>query len=305
MVSDVPTAEDFRVYGLRFLNLGWATALTIALELVDAHQWGGDVDQEIREDFVRAAEPELGTALALVEQGVEFLLKSRIAEISPWLLLSRNPEGWPRRCDKEDTPFAEFHTMDAQDLVRVHDTVCRTRLCEEFVATFKELRRKRNAMMHTVDRRVKSSITEIIEAVLLAAHTLAGDQRWTRHRREFMEKDRDSALNIDWLDYRFAREFAAVLAQLPRSTVERYVGLPNGPRVYLCPLCRHSNPDAGELECRSAVLEPNEPMSTRVRCCVCEEPQAVLRRQCVHSECKGNVIDADWDECLTCGRRQS
>jgi hypothetical protein len=294
MITDVPAADDFLAYGLRFLNLGWQNALTVALELVDAHEWGGDVDEELREEFVRAAEPELGTALALVEQGVEFLLKGRIAAVSPWLLLSRDPDGWPRRSDKEDTPFAEFHTIDAQDLVRVHDTACKVRLPDEFVTIFKDLRRKRNAMTHTVDRRVKASITEIIEAVLFASHTLAGERSWATHRRQFMENDRDSKLNVDAVHYRFAREFAAVLAQLPPSMSERFIGLPNGPRIYLCPQCRHSYSDAGELECRSAVLEPNKPSSVTIRCYVCGEVQAVVRQRCVHhSDCKGNVIDLE------------
>jgi hypothetical protein len=82
------------------------------------------------------------------------------------------------------------------------------------------------------------------------------------------------------------------------------MGLPNGPRLYLCPECGNSYRDAGHLECRSAVLEPNTPSSVTVHCHVCDAKPTVARKPCLHATCKGNVIDPEWDQCLTCGLSQ-
>jgi len=300
MVIDVPTADDFRAYGLRYLNLGWGAALRIAIEIIDLQEY--DSDKVLKSDFIKAAEPELATALSLVEQGVEFLLKSRIATVSPWLLISRNPDGWPRRCDKEDVPFAEFHILDAQDLVKVHDTVAAVQLPGEFTEMFRELRRKRNAMMHTVDPRIKASIAEIMEHVLLNVEILSAAHSWPEEREKFLATTRDSTVDADLTGFQLAREFGAVIEHLPSRLLKRFLGFSKKRRSYLCPICSNAHSDA-ELECRSAVLEPNTPDSISVYCFVCRQTSAVTREPCTADDCKGNVIDVMRRECLTCGAR--
>jgi len=41
-----------------------------------------------------AAERELANAIAIAHQGVEFLLKGRIALVSPYLLIVQDPKHW-------------------------------------------------------------------------------------------------------------------------------------------------------------------------------------------------------------------
>ena len=131
MVTDIPTPSDFHEYGLRYLNLGWGLALQVVLNFAEAEDCGYDVDPEIKADFWEAAEPEFASALMLLEQGIEFLIKGKIAEVSPWLLLSRDPDSWPGRYSKENIEFSSFHTLDAQDLLKVHDTFVAKRLPTE------------------------------------------------------------------------------------------------------------------------------------------------------------------------------
>lgn len=302
MVTDIPTADDFRTYGLRYLNLGWDTAVNVALEIVDMREHSSDY--EFEEEFKKAAEPELATALTLVEQGIEFLLKGRIASVSPWLLLSRDADKWPRRCDHQDTPFAEFHTLNAQDLVKVHDTVYAVRLPAQFAQVFRELRRQRNAMMHTIDPRVRASITEIFENVLEAAEVLLTPLTWPNERETFLRTARVGVFGSDDVEFQLAREFVAVRAQLQPAAIERFFGLSRDRRTYVCPVCRHASKYV-VIEPSSAVLEPNTPESTQVYCFVCRKTSDVIRLKCVAvNDCKGNVIDVDWDECLMCCRPQ-
>ena len=106
------------------------------------------------DEYWASAQKPLSVALALVQQGTELLLKSRIIEVSPFLIFKGDPSLWPSGCDKQEISFSEFKTIDAQDLIRVHDTVVTSRLTEEFKNRYENLRRKRNTIMHTVDKNV-------------------------------------------------------------------------------------------------------------------------------------------------------
>lgn len=303
MVTNIPSASDFRVYGLRYLNLAWEQSIAIVWENSEMATTD-PTEPELQEDLMKAAQPELGTALTLVQQGAEFLLKSKIAEVSPWLLLSRDPNGWPRRCEQEDTAFADFHVLDAQDLVKVYNTFCTPKLSEEFTQSFRTLRLTRNAIMHTVDRRIQPSLIAILEHILLFTETLEKPHAWPKLRLEFLATTRYAMIDGDAPNQLIAREFVQVTRLLDPSIMERYFGFSRKGRKYLCTICCHAS-EYEYLECRTAVLTPNTPVSTQLTCFVCGQNETVVRQRCIVSECKGNVIDPEWDECLTCGSTQT
>jgi hypothetical protein len=304
MVTEIPTPSDFRNYGLRYVNLGWGMALGVVLELGESEDWGYDVEPDVKADFLKAAEPEFATALTLIEQGIEFLIKARIAEVSPWLLISRDADGWPRRCDKEYIEFSAFHTIDAQDILKVHNTFMPNRLPEEFATAFDALRKKRNAMMHTVDLKLRASAVEIVQNVLLSAEHLIGPHKWSEEREAFLEESRNSVFDSDLAALFLAREFNAVVSLLERKELIRFFDFDKRQRIYSCPVCSHAYKDA-EFYSRTAQLRPNTPKSTTLYCFVCRNTSTVERRSCTDDGCKGNVISEDYDECLTCNGRQS
>lgn len=299
MVIDVPSPEDFRSYGLRYVNLGWGMALEVILDYSNAKNWGFDFEPEVEEGFWKSAEPEFSTALTLIEQGIEFLIKEKIAEISPWLLLSHGPDRWPKRSDKEDVAFSSFRTLDAQDLLKVHDTFAKDRLSVEFAQAFDELRRKRNAMMHTVDLKLKATASEIIRNVLLSVDNLLGEKQWPAARHSFLEQSRDSQIEWEMAHYQLAREFSAAIALLEPAELRRFFGFEKRQRAYSCPECSTAMKHA-HFACNTAQLRPNNPTSTKVFCFVCRAEYEVERRPCELPKCKGNVIYSDQDYCLTC-----
>ena len=299
MIRDIPNSADFRNFGLRYLNLGWGMALEVLLHYSDAKDWGFDFEPDLEQGFWESADPEFATALTLIEQGVEFLIKARIAEISPWLLISRNPDSWPRRCDKEDVVFSLFRTLDAQDLLKVHDTISSNRLPEEFAIAFDDLRRKRNTMMHTVDLKLRASAVEIITNVLLSVDHLIGPKKWPEERQVFLEVSRNSQISWNMAGYQLAREFSATVALLKAGDLRRFFGFEKKQRAYFCPECSLADRDA-PVKCKTAQLKPNTPESTEIYCFVCRKTSQIERRACDSSECKGNVICPDWDYCLTC-----
>lgn len=299
MVLEVPTSTEFRDHGVDYLNIGWGTVVEILINLEDAGDYRDAKDlDEITPGFWSAAERELATALSLVEQGAEFLLKSRICEVSPWLLVTRNPSEWPKGCGQSDVRFAQFRTIDAQDLIKAHDTFAQQRLAEEFRETFDELRQQRNTVIHTVDQSMKFTAAGLLEQVLIVSEHLLGQRMWLQHRMEFLERDRHTAIYPDGgNDYRLAREFLAAAAILKPANLKRFFNFHKRQRAYLCPSC--TSQDWG-FDGRTAQLVPNSPTGTNLHCFSCGKDFPVTREHCKRTECKGNVYDPDCDRCLTC-----
>ena len=107
MILEVPSSTKFRNHGIDYLNIGWGNVLDILISIKGANDIHDPEDfEDIEIGFWGAAERELATALSLIAQGAEFLLKSAICEASPWLLLTRNPNDWPRGCATGDVKFS-------------------------------------------------------------------------------------------------------------------------------------------------------------------------------------------------------
>lgn len=155
MITDVPTADDFQQAGIGFLNLAWDAACELVRHsrYYQEFDYWGDEEQE----YWNAAQRPLATALALTQQGIELLLKAKIAEVSPFLLLDSS---WCRGHDKTDAPYSDFRTIDSQDLIRAHDSVQPNRLPDDFKNRVNELRKVRNSIFHTAGWRWRSAIAE-------------------------------------------------------------------------------------------------------------------------------------------------
>jgi len=93
MIINVPTQDDFASQGITFLNLGWDAIFSLLLDYANAENWGAIVDDEHPMTYWKAAQKPLATAAALAQQGSEFLLRARIAAVSPFLLFSAHSDG--------------------------------------------------------------------------------------------------------------------------------------------------------------------------------------------------------------------
>lgn len=301
MILEVPSSTEFHDHGVDYLNIGWGTVIEILINLEDAGDYHeAESLDEITPDYLSAAERELATALSLAEQGAEFLLKSKICEVSPWLLVTRNPSEWPKGCNQKDVRFAQFRTIDAQDLIKAHDTFSKHHLAEEFKQTFDELRQQRNSVVHTVDQSMKITAAGLLEQVLIVSEHLLGAQVWLQHRMDFLERDRHTAVYPDGgNDYRLAREFLAAVDILNPTSLKRFFNFNKRQRAYLCPSCTRQDWDFGG---KTAQLVPNTPTSTNLHCFSCGNDFSVVREHCKRTGCKGNVYDPDFGSCLTCAQ---
>jgi hypothetical protein len=307
VITEIPTVDEFQYTGSTFLNLAWDSLITALFELDDLIIAEGEERDfnlknprfarepllcNIASRYWQLASKPLSISLALAEQGIEFLLKSRIIEHSPFLLISRNPKEWPRKCDRKNTPFSQFQTIEAQDLLLVHDTVAETRLPDDFKTRHGNLRRKRNVILHTVDPSLKVLPTDVAIEILQASNHLIGVGRWFEMRRDYLEKSPGGVnMSEDDIYDRLTVEADRIVDILSPSQLQSLLGFSKRSRRYYCPKCRRHAWKHREVIPRLAQLKPNSPSSTNIYCFVCGTNAKVIRDSCIHPECKGNVIE--------------
>lgn len=301
MITDIPTNSDFEQSGISFLNQAWDVVIQLLSDLDNAQVKVWDDDGSASDEYWMAAQSSLLTALALTQQGTEFLLKSRIVSISPLLLIAGNSNEWPRGCDKNNISFVEFRTIDAQDLIRVHDTFAENRLPETFIERFKILRKLRNNVIHTVNKNMRVTPQQIITEIGKVSTDLLPLRRWIDIRSDYLEKAPASvSYSTDDLSFGLAWETSLVIDELQPREAKDLFGFNKRQRSYICLKCVF--PDADFFP-KFAQLEPNTPDSTMVYCFVCNQRYEVSREKC-GEECKGNVIDKQTKICLTCQQEQ-
>lgn len=143
--------------------------------------------------------------------------------MSPFLLLGALPKDWPGGCAKSDKPFAAFRTIDAQDLIKVHNTCCSSRIADAFVDQFEESRRKRNTIIHSVDKHLSVHVSELLIAILTINDVLGDEKNWVKVRRAYLENSPLSQMHSsDWAGPRIIAEFMSVRELLNPSEMKRF-----------------------------------------------------------------------------------
>lgn len=305
MITNVPTEKDFLDHGLMFLNLAWDSVFSLLLEHRNVEQ--SYCDEEQAATYWQAARSPLSVAHALAQQGAELALKSQVAGVSPYLLLASQPADWPKIGTRGEVAYADFRTIDTQDLLKACNTVRSDPLPDAFVGTFTKFRKQRNALFHTVDARLEFSDKEIVRYILQVVQIVLPKQ-WPKIRKRHIEEQPIfKAYAVDDAMNEYVAEMSYVIDLLKPTDLREFFGFEKRQRRYICPQCYWDlNRDYDPDKPLTAQLRPNTPQSTKVYCFVCDRETEVVRKRCRNPECKGNVISTDHDrECLACFEDQA
>ena len=129
--------------------------------------------------------------------------------------------------------------MDAQDLVRLHDGCATAPLEKDFKESFDALRVRRNSIMHTIDRRLKIHVVELIESILKIHKTLVPQRDWINSRREALSESASVTLfSADWVEPRIVKEFSVITDTLSPSAMKEYFGFNKKQRTIYAPTAR-------------------------------------------------------------------
>jgi hypothetical protein len=302
LILELPAHDDLAALSLSQLHLAWDIAVDVLRRWAgsDVSEW--DNEGEASDLYWTQVQPELANAYNLIQQSHEFAIKARIAGVSPYLLLSRDPRDWPRGCDKADLPFSVFRSVDAADLIRLHNTVQTPRLSEAFITFYHEIRRRRNVLIHHGLSDKKIDLSELFIAVL-ETHRSLFDGNWGVARSAYWTRGSIATLYTDKYTHdAVLSEFEAVVEFLKPSPLRRYFGFRKRSKRYICPHCRDEAREARWLGL--AQLTEPEATSTALLCFVCGKTHQIVRVRCGASGCKGNVCTRQPSgsmECLTCG----
>ncbi len=195
MITDIPTKEDFYDTANHMVNEAWSNIADLAHEyselirmneiysLPEIHAEDNIVNLK---NYWRFARPKLITAFSLVQQSVEFRLKGMIVEISPYLLITNVVRNAPKPDLAGNISYAAFHSLDAQELIKIYDMFSTKKLDGKFNNWYAEMRTLRNKFMHTVDMKSDISAELIFKSIVFAhRHLNPSDSHWIWHRYNY------------------------------------------------------------------------------------------------------------------------
>ncbi|MGR6331002.1 hypothetical protein ACU5AX_18235 [Sphingomonas sp. XXL09] len=302
MITDVPTPAEFHTAGLNQLYLAWEIAMRTVREFNEAME-ASDGEKSAPTEYWHRVQPALANAFGLIQQSMELALKGRIAAVSPFLLVGRDPRDWPRGVDTGDVSFGEFHTLNAVDLVKVHNSVITPRLDQPFKDFWEQVRQDRNRIMHSTAR-PNFDAAAVVRTILTAVEALYGDKPWPQRLLDFEADGKFTVFGfIDDVQNNVMREVNDAQALLTTAEKKRFFGIDAKRHAYVCPKCYYdANRDWQDDWPQLAQLKSKLPGETKLRCVVCAVTTIVDRESCCYARCPGNVIFEDL--CLTCMRSQ-
>lgn len=304
MITDIPTPADFHAAGLKQVHLAWQIAMQSVRDYADAtyDKLPDETPEEAAAEFWQRSQPSLANAYSLIQQGMELALKGRIGAISPYLLIG-DPKDWPNTAANGIASFGDFRTIDAIDLVKVHNSVCAPPLDDQFKVFWDQVRRDRNRIMHSA---APGTFTPelVVKTILTAIDVLFNDIPWPRRLLQMEYEGKFASLGfVDDAQNNVLFEIDSAIWQLTPVEAKRFFGFDKKRRAYLCPHCYSAaNRDWQDDWPHLAQFRTKTPGATALYCFVCERTMEVERADCLDDACKGDVI-AD-GICLTCTQHQ-
>ena len=306
MILNAPTGSDFETIAKENLT----QAFSLLYKVYDNYI---GYENTITEDEVSLESlwshnnGTIRTALILLHQAIEGLMKAAICQTSPLLLIDKPRKEWPTLPESEDKEFDNLYTIGGEALLNtfcaIQSGISRT---ADLINFIEDVRQKRNRAIHGTN--IKNVTPKyIIENILRTFTTWFGKDVWHEELvNNILENPLFGYFDADYeskISYRFL-DFAMLL--LGKGILSKHVSADIKGRQYFCPNCKEGiEHDFDRLESKWAFLSPNKPDSTTVLCVNCRETFVVKREKCIVKGCKGNVLyeDADYfggNVCLTC-----
>jgi hypothetical protein len=300
MIINPPKSGDYESVGKQCLIQAFNIVYEIHKDLIDYD----NVNKEAVWDYHLG---DLSTSLILVYQAIEALMKARICQESPLLLIELKRTDWPTMPNSKDKDFNELFTIGGEALQTTYCAVSKSsKVNNNLIKYVDEIRLTRNKIVHGVSRDYLNP-EYLIEIILDTFTKFLGKDSWWLTMREFninsplfgeFNSKYEEAFLVEKLN--FAEEV------LKPSSFKQHFSFDLKSRRYFCPWCKDSleNED-GELEREWALLMPQKTKgATEIKCVNCQRTTKVIRQKCYDGECKGDVlyeIEPGNTECLTCG----
>ena len=305
MIVNVPEWQDLETISLQLYFNAWDAAVRIVEEFETAYQGVHGWEEEWTE-YLAAAQTDLQAIYTLTQQSQEIGIKARIATVSPYLLLKRHET---KAFAPDQYDFTDFPTIDAGELVKVHNTFCATKLSNGFADEFDKMRRARNKIAHLGIFKEELNPKELLKLLLLQYRELYPNRKWLPDRALFASKHRwaQSGFLHEWSpEAETLNELWHYQGELDETGYVTVFGHEPSEERYICPPCGNSlDRYVGGNEPYPCDV-PTAYMSGKdmVHCVLCLMESATKVGACDSDDCEGTHLssDADYkDMCLVCG----
>lgn len=251
MITGVPDHHELNETATGWINLAWDIVISEAANFQDVEHLYAEVEErdgrEVAERAINqhwsAKRLRLNNAISLLQQALEIFLKAKIAEVSPFLLISGDPQSWPSNGKSGKVDFAEFRTLDSAHLCRAARIVSSTPLTDKFVQFYTRLRMERNKIIHLNAGSIRAEVSSVIIDILEAHHHLFPDEPWVEFRTKYLNStgeywDKEEIFTGDnYTHDKIAREIDAALNNLKPQYAKLYFGYDRRKRGLRCPKC--------------------------------------------------------------------
>ena len=296
------------------MNLAWEQITALLNEYSQLSEVFDDskFDESDSTRYWAAARQTLTTSLSLIQQAVEFFVKGRIVSISPYLLISGMPSSWPKGSNKTDLSFSSFRSIDAHDLIKVHDTVFGERLSDKFIQFNNQMREQRNKIIHTVDKQIEVHPERLLESVLFVHDYFLGHYKWLDSRKDYSYNQPSNAprhirlegLNEPYLLLDLLSDLEIVVNNLTPKIVKDYFGFNKKSHALHCPKCyeKLSRIDFFEHELLEDTFSSYRKIDmNEYKCVVCDYHGELASTKCAEDYCESSYVDLESGLCLGCG----
>lgn len=297
MIIGVPTCDDFFDQGKELLVLSWTSVTRLLINFEHAKMYVDEYDFDEHEYWDKSIR-NLSLALSTIQQGVDFILKGIICNISPFLIISSDHSKWPKEDSAGNIYFSDFKTIDSHDLPNVCRKVSNFNFSEDFTRRYKELRQARNKIMHSIDKRIKPTAIEVLDLLLFMHNALLCEEPWSAIRSTCLLQEPSTLLGGDeFITNIISQEFEAAINALPNCKTKLYFNVDKKMTAYYCPSCYDSANKDGGFEHKLARLTMKTLTCRTLYCPICNHDHEIERKTC--SSCHGQVISKE-GLCLSC-----
>lgn len=251
MISGVPTSKVLYDTAYGWLNLAWSIATRASEEFQDindallwvAEERGVEEAERIEEKHWNAKRLALNNAVSLLQQSLEIFLKAKIAEISPFLLISGDPKNWPKTDDNKEVDFSRFRTLDAVQLIPALNILSIEPIDKSFEDFFNDLRTARNRIIHLNAQAIKTEVKVLLADILRAQKNMLPAKCWMSFRKEYLVTteeflDKDFLFNGDDLTREaLITEFRTAIFELEDESLLKFFDYDSRKEAFFCPVC--------------------------------------------------------------------
>ena len=302
MIKNLPSYTDFENLGIQCICKSFEMIFNIGDEYHRISKEEGLSEEITKDDYWKHNEITVRTALIVLYQGIEYLMKSEIARHSPLLLIENNRSEWPTLPNKKDKEYDEMQTISGESLIGVFCAVAYEKIeLIEFVEHYEKIRIKRNKLVHSTGLKDLDHVY-ILEQILFFISVFYNRTKWLElFRNIFTSEPTFGYWDEDIEEAEFYRVLDFVERELGKGKLNKYLNFNLKSRRYLCPDCTYwlNKHDFDGPKPKWSFLKPNDPKSTIVECLICTKKHEIERKNCSNENCKGNVISLD-EVCLTC-----